>query len=149
MRAYKRGGTNMPVVVSPLGVRCNLKCNYCYEDSLRGAGNFGGSFDIDAIKEAVQREGGGPFLLFGGEPLLLPKETLRDLLEWGFQRNGANSLQTNGILVDDDHIELFKRFNVRVGISIDGPGSLNDARWQGTLEETRSATRHVQDTIAH
>jgi uncharacterized protein len=138
----------MPVVISPLGVRCNLKCTYCYEDSLRAAGNFGGSFDVASIKEAVQREGGGPFLLFGGEPLLLPKETLHDLWEWGFLRTGGNSLQTNGILVDDDHIELFKRFNVRVGISIDGPDSLNDARWKGTLEETRSATRCVQDTIA-
>ena len=138
----------MPVVVTPIGVRCNLKCTYCYENSVRDAGNFGPSFDIAAIKEAVQREGGGPFLLFGGEPLLLPKDTLRDLWEWGFQRNGANSLQTNGILVDDDHIELFKRFNVRVGISIDGPEDLNDARWQGTLENTRSATRQVQETIA-
>lgn len=139
---------SMPVVVTPLGVRCNLKCKYCYEDSLRDAGNFGQSFDVNAIKEAVQREGGGPFLLFGGEPLLLPKSSLRDLWEWGFQHNGANSLQTNGILVDDDHIELFKRFNVRVGISIDGPEELNDARWQGTLDETRLATSRVQETIS-
>jgi uncharacterized protein len=137
----------MPVVVTPLGVRCNLKCSYCYEETQRDAGNFGQSFDIAAIKEAVQREGGGPFLLFGGEPLLLHKEALLNLWAWGFERNGGNSIQTNGILVDDDHIELFKKFNVRVGISIDGPEELNDARWQGSLEGTRSATRRVQETI--
>jgi len=137
----------MPVVVTPLGVRCNLKCSYCYEETLRDAGNFGQSVDIASIKEAVQREGGGPFLLFGGEPLLLPKDALRDLWAWGFDRNGGNSVQTNGTLVDDDHIELFKKFNVRIGISIDGPEDLNDARWHGTLEETRSSTRRVQETI--
>jgi uncharacterized protein len=137
----------MPVVVTPVGVRCNLKCSYCYEDPLRDAGNFGQSFDIAAIKEAIQREGGGPFLLFGGEPLLLPKNALRDLWAWGFHKYGANSIQTNGILVDDEHIELFRRFHVRVGISIDGPEDLNDARWQGTLEETRAATRQTQNTI--
>lgn len=138
----------MPVVVSPVGVRCNLKCSYCYEDPLRDAGNFGQAFDVTAIKQAVQREGGGPFLLFGGEPLLLPKDELRDLWAWGFHQYGANSVRTNGILVDDEHIELFRRFHVRVGISIDGPDDLNDARWQGTLEKTREATRRTQETIS-
>ena len=137
----------MAVVVAPIGVRCNLQCRYCYEDPLRDAGNARGTYDLTAIKDAVAREGGGPFLLFGGEPLLLPKEVLRDLWAWGLDQYGANVVQTNGILIDDDHVDLFKRYNVRVGISIDGPGELNDARWQGNLEKTRAATGRCEEAI--
>lgn len=136
----------MAVVVTPLGVRCNLQCGYCYEDAQREAGNFGGSYDIEVMKAAIEREG-GPFLLFGGEPLLLPKEVLRSLWEWGLNQYGRNLLQTNGTLLDDDHVDLFARYKVSVGISVDGPDELNDARWQGTLEKTRAATRRTQDSI--
>jgi uncharacterized protein len=136
------------VVVTPMGVKCNLQCSYCYEDPQRDAGNAGGSYDIEAIKASVMREGGGPFLLFGGEPLLLPKEVLRDLWAWGLDQYGGNILQTNGSLIDDEHLDLFKRYNVRVGISVDGPDDLNDARWQATLQKTRAATRRTQDAIA-
>jgi uncharacterized protein len=137
----------MAVVVAPVGVRCNLQCRYCYEDPQREAGNAGGTYDSAAIKDAVAREGGGPFLLFGGEPLLLPKEVLRDLWAWGLEQYGANVVQTNGSLIDDEHFDLFKRYNVRVGISVDGPGELNDARWQGTLAKTRAATSRTEEAI--
>jgi uncharacterized protein len=123
-----------------------LQCGYCYEDAQREAGNFGGSYDIEVMKAAIEREG-GPFLLFGGEPLLLPKEVLRSLWEWGLNQYGRNLLQTNGTLLDDDHVDLFARYKVSVGISVDGPDELNDARWQGTLEKTRAATRRTQDSI--
>jgi uncharacterized protein len=137
----------MVVAVAPVGVRCNLQCGYCYEDPLRDAGNTGGRYDIAAIKEAVTQEGRGPFLLFGGEPLLLRKQVLRDLWAWGLEQYGANTVQTNGTLIDDEHIALFKRYEVAVGISIDGPEELNDARWKGTFERTRAATRRSQATI--
>jgi uncharacterized protein len=135
------------VVVTPVGVRCNLQCRYCYEDPQRDAGNLGGGFDLAAIKETVEREGGGPFLTFGGEPLLLPKAHLRDLWAWGLEEYGGNILQTNGNLIDDEHIELFKKYRVRVGISVDGPEELNDARWRGTLDKTRVATQRTQEVI--
>jgi uncharacterized protein len=137
----------MPVTVMPVGVRCNLQCGYCYEDPQRDARNLGDRYDLDAIKASIARSSGGPFLLFGGEPLLLPKAVLEDLWSWGFERYGRNTLQTNGTLIDDDHLELFRRFNVRVSISLDGPGPLNDSRWQRTLERTREATKRTEDAI--
>jgi uncharacterized protein len=137
----------MAVVVMPIGVRCNLQCRYCYEDPQREAGNAGGFYDLAAIKDSVAREGNGPFLLFGGEPLLLPKEVLRDLWAWGLDRYGANIVQTNGSLIDGEHVDLFKQYKVRVGISVDGPGDLNDARWQGTPEKTRAATARTEEAI--
>jgi len=99
------------------------------------------------MKAAVEREGGG-FTLFGGEPLLVPEDDLRELWAWGMAKYGQNSVQTNGSLINDTHVRMFKEFNVHVGISIDGPGELNDVRWAGSLEATREATRKTEAAIA-
>jgi uncharacterized protein len=136
----------MTVEVRPLGVSCNLGCQYCYQNPQRDAGNAGREYDLEAMKAALEREG-RPFSLFGGEPLLLPKRDLEELWKFGLQRFGQNSVQTNGSLIDDEHVQLFKLYQVRVGISIDGPGELNDARWAGTLEATRAATERTVSAI--
>jgi uncharacterized protein len=142
----------MPLTVAPLGVRCNIQCRYCYEDPMRDAGNLGVRYsrsDVDALKRSIAAHSRGdePFLLFGGEPLLLPKRVLEELLAWGLQRSGRNTIQTNGVLIDDEHIALFKRYRVNVGVSIDGPGELNDARWDHTLERTRQSTARSERAI--
>jgi uncharacterized protein len=123
----------------PLGVRCNIQCQYCYQNPQRDAGNFTEKYDIDRMKAAITAEG-GPFALFGGEPLLVPERDLEELWSWGFARSGYNAIQTNGTLITDTHVRLFKQYNVSVGISLDGPDELNDVRWQGNLEKTRKAT---------
>jgi uncharacterized protein len=139
----------MPLTVMPLGVRCNLQCGYCYEHPQRDAGNLGARYDLDVMKRSIATHGGEdePFLVFGGEPLLLPKRVLEDLWAWGFERSGRNSIQTNGVLIDDEHISLFKRYKVGVGISMDGPGELNDARWDHNLERTRRSTELAELAI--
>jgi len=136
----------MGVEVRPLGVQCNIQCQYCYQNPQRDAGHFARSYDLAAIKAAIRSEG-GPFALFGGEPLLLPKRDLEDLLSWGFLEYGRNSIQTNGTLIDDEHVVIFKKYNVNVGISIDGPGVLNDVRWHGNLQRTREATGKTEAAI--
>ncbi|HYK05825.1 MAG TPA: radical SAM protein [Thermoanaerobaculia bacterium] len=136
----------MTVEVRPLGVQCNLGCHYCYQNPQRQAGNTGARYDLEAIKAAVESEG-GPFALFGGEPLLVPLEDLETLWAWGLDRFGSNSIQTNGVLITSEHVELFRRYRVHVGISVDGPGELNDLRWQGTLERTREGTRRTTSAI--
>jgi uncharacterized protein len=134
------------VELRPLGVSCNIGCEYCYQQPQRDAGNVGRPYDIDAMKVAVEQEG-GPFTLFGGEPLLVPIADLESLWAWGFARHGANGIQTNGVLVNDAHVELFRKYRVHVGISMDGPGELNDIRWAGTVARTREATRSSQAAI--
>jgi len=134
------------VELRPLGVACNIQCQYCYQNPQRDAGNVPRSYDLDAMKAAVEREG-GPFTLFGGEALLVPEADLEDLLAWGLERYGSNSIQTNGVLINDAHIRMFRQYKVDVGISIDGPGELNDARWAGTLERTREATAKAEAAI--
>lgn len=137
----------MTVELRPLGVHCNIACQYCYQNPQRDAGNTGRQYDLDVMKRAVLEEG-GPFTLFGGEPLLIPEEDLEDLWAWGFEQFGRNSVQTNGTLINEAHVRMFKRYNVRVGISIDGPGELNDVRWSGSLEKTRADTARTEAAIA-
>src|SRR5581483_5872010 len=129
----------MGVELRPLGVTCNIQCQYCYQNPIRDAGNFLQRYDLERMKAAVERAG-GDFVLFGGEALLVPKRDLESLWSWGLEKYGKNGVQTNGTLIDDDHIRMFKQYRVHVGISLDGPGALNDARWKGTLERTREAT---------
>jgi uncharacterized protein len=139
----------MTVELRPLGVRCNLGCRYCYQDPQRdaeGRTGRGRGYDLAAMKAAAAREG-GPVVLFGGEPLLLPLADLEDLLAWSFERHGSAGLQTNGVLIADEHIRLFRRYNVSVGVSMDGPGPPNDLRRQGSLARTRQATQRTWDNI--
>ena len=136
----------MSVELRPLGVHCNIQCQYCYQNPQRDAGNLNSSYDIETMKAAIEAEG-GPFCLFGGEPLLLPLDDLEALWSWGLERFGSNGVQTNGALIQDRHIELFRRYRVQVGLSIDGPGELNDIRWNGTLERTRESTAKTERAI--
>ena len=136
----------MSVELRPLGVRCNIACDYCYQQPQRAAGNMPREYDLAVMKRAIEEEG-GPFTLFGGEPLMLPKRDLEDLWAWGFEKFGRNSIQTNGILIDEAHIRMFRQYNVTVGISIDGPGELNDLRWAGSPEKTRAATAKTEAAI--
>ena len=136
----------MTVEVRPLGVKCNIQCQYCYQNPQRDANNITHSYDIETMKDAISKEG-GPFTLFGGEPLLVPHMVLEDLFAWGFKQFGSNGIQTNGALIDDEHIRMFKAYKVEVGISVDGPGRLNDVRWAGTLERTRTLTRRTHHAI--
>ncbi|HKV42525.1 MAG TPA: radical SAM protein [Blastocatellia bacterium] len=136
----------MTVELRPLGVQCNIGCQYCYQNPQRIAGNVKRSYQMELMKSAIQMEG-GPFTLFGGEPLLLPENDLEELWSWGFKQFGSNQLQTNGTLINDNHLRMFRQYRVSVGISVDGPGGLNDLRSAGTPTATREATRKTELAI--
>lgn len=136
----------MTVELRPLGVNCNIACTYCYQNPQRDAGSAARGYDIDVMLAAVEREG-GPFTLFGGEPLLVRVADLERLWAWGLERYGGNTVQTNGTLIDDEHLRLFRTYNVQVGISLDGPGELNDARTAGSPARTRAATARAEAAI--
>jgi len=112
-------------------LRCNLNCRYCYNAPLRRA-NVYEDINLDAIKGAVKRlvdlGWSRDIVLHGGEPLYWPREVLEELLAFSYKLTGKSALQTNGTLIDDEVIDLFKRYNTYVGVSIDGPGELNKFR---------------------
>lgn len=136
----------MSIEVRPLGVKCNIQCQYCYQNPQRDAGNIPSEFDLAKMKAALERAGSS-FTIFGGEPLLVPEPVLEELWAFGLQRFGTNGIQTNGSLINDRHIRLFKQYKVSVGISVDGPEDLNDVRWAGTLSLTRDATAKTHAAI--
>lgn len=149
----------MTVEVTPLDVACNLSCTYCYQNPIRDAGNTGGkAYDMELMKAELRRVG-QHFTIFGGEPLLVPIEDLEELWRFGLETHhervaqgseshgSANGIQTNGALITEAHLDLFQKYNVHVGFSMDGPDELNDARWSGTLDKTREATRRSQWAI--
>ncbi|MEM9454146.1 MAG: radical SAM protein [Myxococcota bacterium] len=137
----------MTVEVHLKGVACNISCQYCYQNPMRDAGSPAHDYDVAAIKRAVEATG-RPLALFGGEPLLAPKRDLEELFAWSHRRFGRSTIQTNGTLIDDEHLQMFQDYRVNVGVSIDGPGELNDARWAGSLERTRAATRKTEAAVA-
>lgn len=136
----------MTVEVRPLGITCNLQCLYCYQHLQRDAGNVRHSYDLDKIKAAIEQEDCF-FSLFGGEALLVPEHDLEALWSWGYEKYKQNGVQTNATLINDNHLRMFKQYNVHVGVSIDGPGELNDARWAGSLERTRLMTARIHEAI--
>ncbi len=69
--------------------------------------------------------------LHGGEPMLLGKEKLKKFISF-FEKLTKNdikvqfTMQTNGILIDDEWCNIFEELNIGVGISLDGPKDVND-----------------------
>ena len=123
-----------------LGTKCNIGCHYCYQNPLRDSGNGSSKYNVDFIKNKLN-DLNEPFVLWGGEPLLAKFEDLESLFELGFSKFGENQILTNGTLITDKHILLFKKYNVSVTISLDGIEELNDVRWAGSIELTRKYTQ--------
>jgi uncharacterized protein len=60
-----------------------------------------------------------------------------------------HAFQTNGMLINDRWCELFRKWNVGVGVSIDGPRSIHDAarrtrNGKGTFDKTVSGMKRLQ-----
>lgn len=136
----------MSIELRPLGVKCNIKCVYCYQEPQRFAGNISKEYDLNAMHKAIV-DAGSAFTIFGGEPLIIPLPDLEEILRWGFELYGKSSIQTNGTLIKRHHIDLFKKYNVSVGMSVDGPDELNDARRAGNTAQTRRLTQNTLDAI--
>lgn len=136
----------MGIELRPLGIQCNISCRYCYQHPQRSIEKKEKEYSIEKMKEALLKQG-EKFTLFGGEPLLMPMEDLEEMLHWGYEQFKGTTIQTNGTLISDAHLELFKKYNVDLGISIDGPDELNDVRWYKSLDATRQMTKKLEETI--
>lgn len=143
----------MTIEIKPQGVACNLACRYCYQEPMRKAGNFRtGPLSDDVIDRmiSIAQQMGPQFSLFGGEVLLTPKEKLEIFFRRAFERGYPAGIQTSGNLIDEDHIAMFKRYKVGVGVSIDGPGELNElrvSRKTGSADEDTRRTLHALERM--
>ncbi len=136
----------MSIEIKPLGHACNLSCGYCYQEPMRLGQDKIMPLDTDTIIKHLDHLD-QDFSLFGGEPLLTPKHHLKKFFKFGFFKYQKNSIQTNGILIDGDHIQMFKDYNVNVGVSIDGPHELNALRTVRGKEDSPETTIQATDLI--
>ena len=128
----------MYIMLKPAGSLCNLRCKYCYYlEKSRLYEDNKNHVITDAllekfIKEYIEAQT-TPQVLFtwhGGETLMRPISFYRRALElqryYARGRQIDNSIQTNGILLNDEWCRFFKENNFLVGVSIDGPQEFHD-----------------------
>jgi len=131
---------NLGILIKPASFDCNMACSYCYYRPVEGiypnARRPRMSLDVfDAVCRqylAVQPQEikvGWQ----GGEPTLMGLDFFRGVveIERRYTRPGdcfGNSLQTNGVLLDDEWCAFLAANNFLVGISVDGPPELNTMR---------------------
>lgn len=113
--------------------KCNLRCTYCYDknnhrcgiESIRKSATELFKREEESLLESFDKlyEGeDNPKIIFhGGEPLIIDSKVLDGFLEeLTKNRNLGVSIQTNGTLIDEGVIDLFKKYNFGVGLSLDG-----------------------------
>jgi uncharacterized protein len=93
------------------------------------------------------------FCWHGGEPTLAGKEYFKTVLSEQSQYFGScikvkNLIQTNGTLIDEEWIELFKKYDLSVGVSIDGsPAAHNRERYyhnrRGSYEDVLQCIKNL------
>lgn len=112
-----------------LGVtnRCNLACPYCFTspndldmtiDVAEAAIKWlVGNCQIKDIQPSVN--------FFGGEPLLMFDEIIKPIVE-KYSPEIAFGITTNGVLLDEDKVDFFNKYNVNVLLSFDGVKEVQD-----------------------
>ena len=121
---------------------CNRNCKYCYQKILHGGGTF--NYDKEAIAKTVRflyREYKDDIVLHGGEPLLLPLQDIEYFLKLSYELSGKSGICTNGLLIDEAKIKLFKKYKTSVAISIDGFHPQNILRC--TKQETQKTLENI------
>lgn len=111
---------------------CNMTCKYCYEVINKDYYNECSSEEvIEYLKKYINYQ--RVFIIFhGGEPLLVDKEDITQILKFistEFNNNYDIQFQTNGTLIDDEWIKIFKKYSNHLSISISlDPKGLEDLR---------------------
>ncbi|WP_299281777.1 radical SAM protein [uncultured Tateyamaria sp.] len=131
------------LAVVKIASRCNLNCTYCYMYNLgdQTALQQPKVMSIAVIEASVARcmthaatRGleSFRFVFHGGEPLMAGRETFHTLIasasRWQDQLGVIPefSVQTNATLLNDAWCTALADWGVSVGVSLDGPKSVND-----------------------
>jgi uncharacterized protein len=128
---------SISLLVKPTSGLCNLSCSYCFYRRVKELyPEMQTSMSRPAAETMIRKAlfAGATLNSFcwqGGEPLLMGLDFFRDAV--AFQKKYArpgqvieNSLQTNGLLLDDEWCGFLREENFLVGISLDGPAPVHD-----------------------
>jgi uncharacterized protein len=137
---------------------CNLDCSYCYLPDRANTrrmtlGTLEQAFRW-VFSSGLARE---PFTLLwhAGEPLVVPVawyEAAAELLSRYGEGHPpvVQSVQTNATLIDKEWCDYFRRHEIEVGVSVDGPAFLHDRhrrtrQGRGTLDKVLRGIRLLND----
>ncbi len=125
------------ILLKPVGSFCNLRCEYCFylDKAHLYAGppathRMGEWVLKKVIQEMFELAGAPAFTWHGGEPTLAGLDFYKTAV--AYQRRFSkgkpftNSMQTNGLLLDEDWADFFRQEDFLVGISLDGPAHIHD-----------------------
>jgi uncharacterized protein len=126
-------------MLKPRGAICNLGCQYCYylrkEDLYPGA-QFRMSDEVleEYTRQYIESQASSEivFAWQGGEPTLMGLDFFRRAvaLQNEYRKPGlkiSNTMQTNGVALDDEWCRFLREHGFLVGLSLDGPGELHDS----------------------
>jgi len=138
----------LDTVLLKVASRCNIDCGYCYVYNMGDRGWSRGPKQMSrdttrATAKALSRlaeEQARPFeiVLHGGEPLLLGAANLDfviSTLREALPAKCSISIQTNGILITREILDLCARARVSLSVSLDGPQHVHDRNRVGFAGE--------------
>lgn len=142
------------ILIKPSSSNCNIDCKYCFYKCLSSnrekysLGFMSGTVLENLIKNAIDYA--DDYLTFafqGGEPTLIGIDFYRKAIELQqkYLKESKkkltieNTLQTNGVLIDEEWARFFHDNHFLVGLSLDGPRKLHDmarsdVKGNGTFE---------------
>ena len=127
------------LLIKPASAVCNVDCSYCFyldRDADPYKALPGRRMTLETLERLVDTYlfysyPNSAFAFQGGEPTLAGLPFFEKLVEFQkrYGRSGqavSNSIQTNGLPIDDAWCRLFKEYHWLVGISMDGPEEMHD-----------------------
>ena len=125
------------LLIKPSGSDCNIDCKYCFYKARSPEFGQGRQRMNQHVLEVLVKgymQLGFPVVGFawqGGEPTLMGVDFFESAvqLQKEYGREGqqvSNTLQTNGLLLDERWCRFFHDNNFLLGISIDGPREFHD-----------------------
>ena len=127
------------LLIKPVSAVCNIDCSYCFyldRDADPYKALPGRRMTIETLERLVDTYlfysyPNSSFAFQGGEPTLAGLPFFQKLgeLQKRYGRNGqavSNSIQINGLLIDDAWCSLFNEYRWLIGISMDGPEEMHD-----------------------
>jgi uncharacterized protein len=145
------------LLIKPSGSDCNIDCRYCFYKNRApefGRGKQRMSQDVleKLVKDYMQLDFPlAGFAWQGGEPTLMGVDFFKRAVELQ-KKHGkpgqlvSNTLQTNGVLLNDDWCSFFHENKFLLGISIDGPEEFHnlyrlDRSGSGTFTKVMKAIK--------
>jgi uncharacterized protein len=148
------------LLIKPAGPDCNLACGYCFYRPAAGLypriphPRMTTEVLRAVVSQYMPLSDTPAFCWQGGEPTLMGLDFFRAVvaLQQQLGRRGqvvGNSLQTNGVLIEDEWARFLARYHFLVGISLDGPAEIHDhyrrsRRGEPTLDQVLAGLRTLQ-----